>query len=405
MVNVLGYRKVIISAWLGGMLISQGVGYAEPLTNGRVVDTERSNIQSNIQSDSLVSIKTNIDKVLSQINEKEQEIQKLDTKIVTLMEEIKRYENDIKLKEEDKKKLEEEIKELQEKVDKVNNILKNRLKAYQMGYYDNQGLSLWIKVIFSAESLSDLVDKLHASITIMKADKELMDSYNSMKKELEEKQNDLDIVIRELSNHVLGLDMKCYDLEDSKKQIQKDIADLNKMKKDLEVKYKEEYMRLVKLQEEELKKKMEGVIQTLTSDETDEKVKVLIEEALKYQGVPYVWGGVTPEGFDCSGYMQYIFRSVGVELPRLSIEQKDVGLQVPLEEVKAGDLIFRYGEETNHIGLYIGNGLYIHAPRTGDVIKISKYNPSYWDVATRVFYTQEDVEKYMSNVSMGEGVE
>ena len=96
----------------------------------------------------------------------------------------------------------------------------------------------------------------------------------------------------------------------------------------------------------------------------------IINIAKKYLGVPYVWGGTTPNGFDCSGFVQYVFAEAGISLPRTTYAyQPYLGSanEVAKEEAQPGDIVWRY----SHIGIYLGNDQYIHAPHTGDVVKIS----------------------------------
>jgi peptidoglycan DL-endopeptidase CwlO len=116
-----------------------------------------------------------------------------------------------------------------------------------------------------------------------------------------------------------------------------------------------------------------------------DKANELIAFAKQYLGVKYVWGGTSPSGFDCSGFTQYVFRSVGINLPRVSRVQQDFGTQISPYNVKKGDLIFR-GNPARHVGIYIGDGKYIHSPQMGDVVKISTYNPSKTTSATRVLH-------------------
>jgi peptidoglycan DL-endopeptidase CwlO len=92
--------------------------------------------------------------------------------------------------------------------------------------------------------------------------------------------------------------------------------------------------------------------------------------ALQYLGIPYVWGGASPStGFDCSGFIMYVFAQVGVSLPHHAASQYSYGTPVPYDQIAAGDLVFFNG--LGHAGIAIGNGLFIHAPHTGDVVKIS----------------------------------
>ena len=91
--------------------------------------------------------------------------------------------------------------------------------------------------------------------------------------------------------------------------------------------------------------------------------------AMNYLGVPYVWGGASPSGFDCSGFTMYVYAQVGISLPHNAAMQYGMGSSVGREFLQPGDLVFFNG--LGHVGLYIGGGQFIHAPHTGDVVKIS----------------------------------
>lgn len=102
----------------------------------------------------------------------------------------------------------------------------------------------------------------------------------------------------------------------------------------------------------------------------------LVETAKKYLGVPYKWGGKTPKGFDCSGLVQYVYQQNGKTIPRTSQKQFEKGIVVDDSALQPGDLVFFKGsggtaKSPGHVGMYIGNGQYIQAPKTGDVVKIS----------------------------------
>lgn len=94
----------------------------------------------------------------------------------------------------------------------------------------------------------------------------------------------------------------------------------------------------------------------------------VVDIAMQYLGIPYVWGGTDPSGFDCSGLVMYVYAQVGINLPRTTWAQWEVGTHVSYEELAPGDLVFF--NDLNHVGLYIGNGSIIHAPFEGDVVKV-----------------------------------
>jgi cell wall-associated NlpC family hydrolase len=103
--------------------------------------------------------------------------------------------------------------------------------------------------------------------------------------------------------------------------------------------------------------------------------------AMQYLSVPYVWGGASPSGFDCSGLTMYVYAQVGVSLPHHAATQFNYGVPVSRDQLQPGDLVFFHG--LGHMGMYIGNGQFIHAPHAGDVVKISSLSDS-WYAATYV---------------------
>jgi len=95
--------------------------------------------------------------------------------------------------------------------------------------------------------------------------------------------------------------------------------------------------------------------------------------AMRYLGVPYKWGGASPStGFDCSGLTMYVYAQIGVSLPHYAAAQYQMGVPVSRDQLQPGDLVLYRG--LGHMGMYIGGGNYIHAPQTGDVVKISGVN-------------------------------
>ena len=105
----------------------------------------------------------------------------------------------------------------------------------------------------------------------------------------------------------------------------------------------------------------------------------IISSAMDYMGVPYVFGGTSPYGFDCSGYVQYVFANAGVSLPRTADVQYEEGTPISTAELVPGDLVFftTYTYGASHVGIYVGDGNFIHASSSRGVT-ISSLSEAYY---------------------------
>lgn len=102
----------------------------------------------------------------------------------------------------------------------------------------------------------------------------------------------------------------------------------------------------------------------------------VVAVARQYLGAPYRWGATGPNSFDCSGFTSFVYRQCGVSLPRVSRAQIGAGERVSRSDLEPGDLVF-FGSPIHHVGIYVGGGNMIHAPRTGDVVKIAPLHSNY----------------------------
>ena len=117
------------------------------------------------------------------------------------------------------------------------------------------------------------------------------------------------------------------------------------------------------------------------------KLAELIEQEL---GKPYQWGGTGPDAYDCSGLVYALYGKLGISLPRVSRDQASAGGYVSKDELEYGDLVFfaRDGKNINHVGIYVGNGMFAHAPESGDVVKKTTLMSGYYE---RCYYTARRV--------------
>ena len=119
----------------------------------------------------------------------------------------------------------------------------------------------------------------------------------------------------------------------------------------------------------------------------------VVRIAEQFLGLPYMYGGSTPAGFDCSGFTSYVFKQLGYTLNRISADQIHNGIPVSKSELQAGDLLLfkkKGASRIHHVGIYVGDGLMIHSPQTGDVVKYTSivngyYNSCYY-AARRIVY-------------------
>jgi cell wall-associated NlpC family hydrolase len=117
------------------------------------------------------------------------------------------------------------------------------------------------------------------------------------------------------------------------------------------------------------------------ADKPGNGVQTLLKRALALLGTPYRWGGTATNGFDCSGLVGYVFKTaLGIELPRVSRDMANTGQRIERSALTAGDIVFFkvHGKRVDHVGIYVGNGQFLHAPSTGKDVMVSRLDQGYW---------------------------
>jgi cell wall-associated NlpC family hydrolase len=106
----------------------------------------------------------------------------------------------------------------------------------------------------------------------------------------------------------------------------------------------------------------------------------VVQTALEFIGIPYRNGGSDPSGFDCSGFVQYVFAQHGTSLPREVRDQYRHGRAIDPDDIAAGDLVFfeTVARGASHVGIALGNGRFVHAPSSQGVVRVEPYTASYW---------------------------
>lgn len=127
--------------------------------------------------------------------------------------------------------------------------------------------------------------------------------------------------------------------------------------------------------------------EAVATEESKTRGQEAVDFARTLKGIPYVYGGTTTSGFDCSGFAQYVARHMGVSINRVAADQARNGVYVSKENLQPGDLVFfaKPGRAIHHVGIYTGNGNYIHSPQTGRVISEEPMTRSDYYTARRIF--------------------
>ncbi|WP_457032220.1 NlpC/P60 family protein [Kitasatospora sp. P5_F3] len=188
-------------------------------------------------------------------------------------------------------------------------------------------------------------------------------------KSLQDQQRRLDQQKQEAAAVLAELDHNTQVLNDAKGEVQKKLAEAQQLLNQLSAVDRAAIQR----DTDGTASRSSSRIDPSTLPPAGGNAAIAVKTALDQQGDPYKWGATGPDTFDCSGLMVYAYEKAGVSLPRTSQEQGDVGANVGTDWRNAlpGDLVV-YHSDRRHVGMYIGNGLVVHAPRAGDVVKTMK---------------------------------
>jgi peptidoglycan DL-endopeptidase CwlO len=351
--------------------------------------------------------KEQIDATAGQIEEFETKIQQLDNKIILAMEKSQQLNEQIATLDGKIKESEIEIAKAKEALESHKEVYSERLKSIQLK--GNQSVVTYAELLLSSNSISDFFNRFTAISQFIESDTELLNGLNEKEQLLKVAEELLLNQISQLKESEVELAAEQKQIEENKIQIQKDLVAAQGILQSQQNQWnQQEAERVAQLELAAAQtQQAAGPVQQSAlqaGQQTQQQAAVntptapvpaavpvtnsatansVIANAKQYLGVPYVWGGSTPSGFDCSGFVSYVYRSVGISLPRTSRDQQNVGTRISLSQVQPGDLVFQ-GSPAYHVGIYIGGGQYIHAPQTGDVVKIASFNPSKFSTASRV---------------------
>lgn len=392
-------KKKIISAALAATLVITSAMPAFATPNQEVIDANRNKYDE-------------LTKKIEDINSK---IYDLDAQIEPLIATIESNNSQMEKIKVEVENTKNQIATAKEEIANTEEVLGKRIREL----YKSGGQSSYIMLFFSADSFNDLISKIQSTSRLVNIDKKMV-------KELEEKQNSL-------NEKVDSLDKKNKELVKVNEETQKSLSEFEAKKAEQQVLVEQAEVeqaqfdrQFLSVSERELVTGQYSVIDNSSSsitqlqsaisqlrdlrdnqikseivkNEVNEKIEAakskvaqleaaqaaankpnrgdstvsatgnaIVDYAYKFLGTPYVYGATGPNSFDCSGFTQYVFKNAaGINLSRTTYTQINEGVPVSRENLQPGDLIFTHA---GHVGIYVGNNQFIHAPRTGDVVKVS----------------------------------
>src|SRR5690625_4817480 len=382
-----------------------------------------------------VSAEKSIDEVQSERQEVKSELSKAESKIVDVLydikdlnEELVTLETVLEKNQEQLGKVEEEIDVYEEEIDTINTrieerneILKNRIAAYQ----ENGGNLNFMDVVIGSEDLSQLFSRTEAASTIATADKELMEEQQQDMELVEAKVKEQEVVKEDLKEIEYVTTTQVEEVDKKKKSLKNKEADLKEKKASLE----SEDSSLASL-ESEIRAEIAAVAEAAESETTTPSTPEVAAETTEsnetaeqtsnsnvssnsnsnssntstpakkeskpknnpapanggsaisigksVMGTPYAWGGTSPSGFDCSGFVQWAYGQAGVNLPRATGGQMNSGTAVSYSQAQAGDLVFFTNPGGSaHVGIYLGGGQFLGS-QSSTGVAVASMSSGYW---------------------------
>jgi cell wall-associated NlpC family hydrolase len=282
-------------------------------------------------------------------------------------------------------------------------IAQKRIEKRLRDLYVNGSGDSTLEVLLGARSLDDIVTRLDAIERVSKQDATVLGEVKRYRKEVETRRKQLRRaradqarIVAERAEQRSSIESRLSDRQQLLASVRDEIVQLQREERERQARLAAEARARLQAQQQAA---LSAQIETADYDfDYDAAIPAapppdgslssqVVSIALQYLGIPYVWGGSSPsQGFDCSGFVSYVYAQIGIYLPHHAASQYGYGVPVSREDLAPGDLVFFNG--LGHMGMYIGGGQFVHAPHTGDVVKISSlydgWYSSTWVGARRV---------------------
>jgi len=259
-------------------------------------------------------------------------------------------------------------------------------------YVNGEGDST-LEVILGSQSLDDIIARLDAIERVSSQDARILKTVKQYRREVEtrrarlhEARADQARIVSERASQQASIESRLAERERLLASVEDEIVQLRAEERQrqailaAQARARAQAQQLVALEQQDAAQAIyedSYVAPIYEADLPAARYSHVVPIALQYLGIPYVWGGSSPStGFDCSGFIMFVFAQVGVSLPHHAASQFAYGTPVSRDQLAPGDLVFFDG--LGHAGIYIGGGQFVHAPHTGDVVKISSMYDSWY---------------------------
>lgn len=367
-------KKRLICSMLALSITFGGITYAAPDTGSSDIATLKQQLEEN--NNKKESIKSEIEKLDESLNKATEEMMKMQEAYDVAKAEVESI----------KKELEQSEKKYNERNAKLNSRVEAMYKSGSTGY---------MEVILSSESIGDFFTRVDMVKSLVNHDQKVISELKSEKENIDKKKKELETKLSQAEQAKAASESKKNELVEAAKAKEVLVAELDSKSQNLTA-------QIGNLEAEAQRAAAEAAASQTPSRENSTRepnanntgstaptapstpsapstpapapstgsASAVVSTAYQYLGVPYVWGGTTPSGFDCSGFTSYVYRQMGISIPRTARQQQNFGTKVSLSALQPGDLVF-WGSPAYHVGIYIGGGSYIHAPTTGDVVRVA----------------------------------
>jgi len=333
------------------------------------------------QKSQLQQQKDSYSKAQNNINNIESSIEKLDSDIEGMYGEVDKVK--VKISETEKQigKTTKSIQVAENNIKKEEDLFNKRMRSMYMN-----GVDSYVEVLLDSKGIEDLISRVENVKKIVEYDNKIISELTAKRAVIQKQKVVLETEKSKLVLLKTENENKLAKLKDKKKEQNALIVEAKKEEQSYSGKINDGQATIDSTMKQ-IQKIRDSVSKYTPSRGGSSSLSSnsIVAYASNFLGTPYVWGAAGPKYFDCSGFMQYVYAHFGVSLSRTTFTQINEGSYVSRDSLQPGDLIF-FGSQSNphHVGMYVGNNSYIHAPRTGDVIKISALTRGDYLTARRV---------------------